>query len=174
MQLPATILRAAFAFSHAQVEIENLYRRWPGRPIEEAPRQRDVGHPIDTVMREQDLARGEVLGLPGAGSYEFLSARSGRSRRSLRILTIQAMTSLAAAVRSLNAKLAVLATGTSCPGDWVRLDAAATRAALVARHELSVDELACDELAELLDELRYIKLCAQAGMLERSGHVIRR
>lgn len=79
-----------------------------------------------------------------------------------------AMTSLAAAVRSLNAKLAQLETGPSCPGDWVRLDAAATRAALVARHELcgaSVDEHACEELDELLAELRYIKLCAQARRL---------
>jgi hypothetical protein len=85
---------------------------------------------------------------------------------------MHAMTSLAAAVRTLNAKLAQLESGVSCPGDWVRLDAAATRAALVARHELcgvSVDALACDELDELLDELRYIKLCAQARMLEGSS-----
>jgi len=82
---------------------------------------------------------------------------------------MQAMKSLAAAVRSLNAKLAQLETVASCPGDWVRLDAAATRAALLARHELcgvSVDALACNELDELLDELRYIKLNAQARMLE--------
>jgi hypothetical protein len=78
------------------------------------------------------------------------------------------MTTLAAAVRALGAKLAQLEHGPSCPGDWVRLDASITRAALVARHELCgacLDELDRDQLDELLDELRYIKLCAESRML---------
>ena len=76
---------------------------------------------------------------------------------------------LAAAVRDLSAKLARLETGPACQGDWVRLEAATTSAALAARHELCgacLDALACDGLDELLDQLRYIKLCAQSHMLE--------
>ncbi|HEY6040431.1 MAG TPA: hypothetical protein VIV58_39375 [Kofleriaceae bacterium] len=84
------------------------------------------------------------------------------------------MTTLAAAVQELTAKLAQLDRGPCSLGDWVRLDAATTSAALVARHELCgacLDEVACDELDELLDELRYIKLCAQTRMLELSGYI---
>ena len=82
------------------------------------------------------------------------------------------MTTLAAAVQTLTAKLAQLDQGPCSLGDWVRLDAATTSAALVAQHELRgtcLDECACDQLDELLDELRYIKLCAQTRMFELSG-----
>jgi hypothetical protein len=34
---------------------------------------------------------------------------------------------------------------------------------------VSIDPRDCDDLDELLDELRYIKLCAQARMYELSG-----
>jgi hypothetical protein len=75
------------------------------------------------------------------------------------------LTTLAATVRVLSEKLAQLEAGNACPGDWVRLDAAVTRAALIARHQFgdsSDDDVDCDELGELVDELRYIKLCAEA------------
>jgi hypothetical protein len=78
---------------------------------------------------------------------------------------------LARTVRGLSEKLAQLENGTACPGDWVRLDVAATRAALAARHALGgVAEIDCDELSDLLDELRYIKLCAESRLFELSGY----
>ena len=80
------------------------------------------------------------------------------------------MTTLAAAVSALNEKLARLEQQTAaCPGDWVRLDAAVTGAALEARHQLCdarPDECDREALFELLDELRYIKLCAQSRLYE--------
>lgn len=83
------------------------------------------------------------------------------------------LTTLAATVRVLRDKLAQLETGNSCPGDWVRLDAAVTRAALLARHDLCDDEIDCDELGDLVDELRYIKLCAESHLFELSGYATR-
>lgn len=84
------------------------------------------------------------------------------------------MTTLAATVRVLRDKLAQLEEGASCPGDWVRLDVAVTRAALIARHELTDDAICCDELSDLIDELRYIKLCAESHLFELSGYAARR
>jgi len=76
------------------------------------------------------------------------------------------VTALAAAVGALSDKLARLEKlEVSCPGDWVRLDAAVTRTVLAARAQLCDDELDREALFELLDELRYIKLCAQSRML---------
>lgn len=75
-------------------------------------------------------------------------------------------------VRTLSAKLRQLEDGASCAGDWFRLEAAVTRVAITARHELAgvcpglVD---CDEVGELMDELRYIKLCAEAHLFELAG-----
>jgi len=83
---------------------------------------------------------------------------------------MQDVTALAAAVGALSAKLAHLeAKPASCAGDWVRLDAAVTSAALHARSQLcdaTLDERDLDTLFELLDELRYIKLCAQRRMCD--------
>lgn len=83
------------------------------------------------------------------------------------------MTALAETVRALGAKLAMLESqDLASSGDWVRLDAAATRAALMARHEfcgrceLDLDR---DKLVALLDELRYIKLRAQFRLLACDG-----
>lgn len=82
------------------------------------------------------------------------------------------METLAAMVRALGARLAQLEAGAPCAGDWLRLEAAVTRAAIAARHELAgmcptlVD---CDEIGELMDELRYIKLCAEAQLFELSA-----
>ena len=70
----------------------------------------------------------------------------------------------------MSAKLAHLeAKEVSCAGDWVRLDAAVTSAALDARCQLcdaTLDVLDLDALFELLDQLRYIKLCAQSRLCE--------
>ena len=81
------------------------------------------------------------------------------------------MTTLTAAVEALTAKLDQLEHGPACPGDWVRLDASVTSAVVVARHELCgacLDALDRERLDELLDELRYIKLCAQTRLFELS------
>jgi hypothetical protein len=81
------------------------------------------------------------------------------------------METLAAMVRSVSAKLARLEAGASCRGDWLRLHAAITRVAIAARDELAgmdpslVDR---DEVGELMDELRYIKLCADVHLFELS------
>ena len=76
------------------------------------------------------------------------------------------MTALAAAVDALSEKLARLEKlEVSCPGDWVRLDAAVTRTVLAARDQLRSDDIDCDTLFDLLDQLRYIKLCAQSHLL---------
>ena len=78
---------------------------------------------------------------------------------------------LARTVRALSDKLAELENGVACPGDWVRLDVAATRAALAARHALAgACDIDCDELSDLFDELRYIKLCAESRLFEISGY----
>jgi hypothetical protein len=82
------------------------------------------------------------------------------------------LTTLAATVRVLSEKLAQLEAGNSCPGDWVRLDVAATRVAVAARQALCGmpdDAIDCDELADLVDELRYIKLCAESHRFELSA-----
>jgi hypothetical protein len=87
------------------------------------------------------------------------------------------ITTLAATVRVLSEKLAQLENGASCPGDWVRLDVAATRAAVLARYELGglpEDAIDCGEPGELIDELRYIKLCAESRLFELSGYDARR
>ena len=64
------------------------------------------------------------------------------------------LTTLAATVRVLSEKLAQLEAGNSCPGDWVRLDVAVTRAALIARHQFGDcpddEHVDCDELGELI------------------------
>lgn len=77
------------------------------------------------------------------------------------------MGTLAAMVRSLSAKLDELECGATCPGDWVRLHAAVMRAAITAREELagmcpSIAER--ETVADLVDELRFIKLCAEAHL----------
>ena len=74
------------------------------------------------------------------------------------------MATLAAMVRSLSAKLEELEAGATCPGDWARLHAAVMRAAITARAELagtcpSIEQR--ETVDELIDELRYIKLCAE-------------
>ena len=79
------------------------------------------------------------------------------------------METLAAMVRSLSEKLARLEESCACPGDWLRLEAAVTRVALAARHQLtgtSPSLCDCDEVGELFDELRYIKLCAECHLFE--------
>jgi hypothetical protein len=43
----------------------------------------------------------------------------------------------------------------------------------LARHDLCDDEVDCDELSELIDELRYIKLCAESHLFELSGYATR-
>jgi hypothetical protein len=83
------------------------------------------------------------------------------------------MEALVAMVRALSAKLAKLEATSPCAGDWLRLEAAVARAAIAARHEIAgmcpslVD---CDEVAELMDELRYIKLCAEAQLFVLADH----
>lgn len=82
------------------------------------------------------------------------------------------MTALAETVRALGLKLATLESQElASSGDWVRLDAAATRAALMARHEFcgKCVDLDRERLVALLDELRYIKLRAQFRLLECDG-----
>jgi hypothetical protein len=82
------------------------------------------------------------------------------------------LTTLAATVRVLSEKLAQLEAGNSCPGDGVRLVVAATRVAVAARQALCGmpdDAIDCDELADLVDELRYIKLCAESHRFELSA-----
>lgn len=79
-----------------------------------------------------------------------------------------AMATLAAMVRSLSAKLDELEAGAACPGDWVRLQVAVMRAAILARQELAgmcpnVEQR--ETVDELVDELRYIKLCAEAHLV---------
>lgn len=80
------------------------------------------------------------------------------------------MTALAETVRSLNLKVAQLESAAAAsPGDWARLDGAATSAALTARHDLQDAELLdvdCDELVTLLEQLRYIKFRVQFQLLE--------
>ena len=79
------------------------------------------------------------------------------------------MEALVAMVQALSAKLAKLEAGSPCAGDWLRLEASVTRLAITARHEIAgmcptlVD---CDEVGELMDELRYIKLCAEGHLFE--------
>ncbi|MBL9019547.1 MAG: hypothetical protein JNL83_35485 [Myxococcales bacterium] len=82
------------------------------------------------------------------------------------------MQALVAMVRSLSARLAKLEDGRPCPGDWLRLEAAVARVAIAVRHELAgmcpslVDR---DAVGELMDELRYIKLCAEGHLFELAG-----
>jgi len=79
------------------------------------------------------------------------------------------VTALAAAVGALSEKLARLEKlEISCPGDWVRLDAAVTRTVLAARDELQdapPEALDREALCDLLDQLRYIKLCTESHLL---------
>lgn len=77
------------------------------------------------------------------------------------------MATLTAMVRSLSAKLDELEGCATCPGDWIRLHAAVLRTAITAREQLAgtCSSLAQREtLGELIDELRYIKLCAEARL----------
>lgn len=74
------------------------------------------------------------------------------------------MEKLEEAVRTLREKLSRLEEGAACPGDWVRLEAAVRRAAIEARDEVragSTEAIDCEALCALMDELRYIKLCAE-------------
>ena len=78
------------------------------------------------------------------------------------------MGTLTATVRSLSAKLDELEAGaTTCPGDWMRLHAAVMRAAIAAREQLA---RTCPSpaqratIGDLVDELRFIKLCAEARL----------
>lgn len=78
------------------------------------------------------------------------------------------MGTLTAMVRSLSAKLDELEDGATCPGDWIRLHAAVMRAAITAREQLggTCPSVAQREtMGELIDELRYIKLCAEAHLM---------
>ena len=82
------------------------------------------------------------------------------------------MGTLATMVHTLHETLLELEGCASCEGDWLRLHAAVMRAALTARNDLAgtCPTLAqLDEVVELLEELRYIKLCAEANLLELSA-----
>jgi hypothetical protein len=79
------------------------------------------------------------------------------------------METLVAMVRSLSEKLAELETSARCAGDWTRLEAAVTRVAIAARlhiTEMCPTDVDCDELSELFEELRYIKLCAEMHLFD--------
>lgn len=68
-------------------------------------------------------------------------------------------------VRSLSAKLDELEAGAPCTGDWIRLHAAVMRTAISARDQLA--RMCPSERDDVIDELRFIKLCAEARMLDR-------
>ena len=82
---------------------------------------------------------------------------------------LEAMETVVAMVRSLSEKLNELEMGASCAGDWVRLEAAVTRVAIDVRLHVTAmcpGHVNCDELSELFEELRYIKLSAEFHLYE--------
>ncbi len=77
------------------------------------------------------------------------------------------MSTLAATVRSLSARFDELEQRATCPGDWVRLHAAVMRAAIAARQQvagLCPSEQERETLGELVDQLLFMKLCAEAHL----------
>lgn len=70
-------------------------------------------------------------------------------------------------VQTLSAKVADLDARATCPGDWIRLQAAVMRTAIAVREQLEGMRPSAEEQAtikELVDELHFLKLYAEARL----------